>query len=98
MSDNLYTIALLKAKPEKTASLREQLEHLATETRKEAGALEYGFIQAQDDPQLILSYEKWKDAEAETAHWQTPHLLAAIDAFKDLLEGDPAIYKGRKII
>lgn len=98
MSANLYTIAVLKAKPGKADMLISVLETLAAETRKEAGAQEYGFIRDQEVPEVVLSYEKWRDAEAEAAHWRTPHLAAAIDAFKDLLDGEPVIHKGTKII
>ncbi len=98
MSANIYTIALLKAKPGKADELISVLAELAAETRKEAGAQEYGFIRDQKTPEVVLSCEKWQDAEAESAHWETPHLAAAIERFKDLLDGEPVIHKGRKII
>ncbi len=98
MSANIYTIAVLKAKPGKADALISVLEELAAETRKEEGAQEYGFIRDQKTPDVVLSYEKWQDAEAESAHWETPHLAAAIERFKDLLDGEPVIHKGTKII
>lgn len=98
MSGNIYTIAVLKAKPGKADALISVLEKLAAETRKEAGAQEYGFIQDQKSPEVVLSYEKWQNAEAESAHWETPHLAAAIERFKDLLDGEPVVHKGSKII
>ncbi len=98
MSGNVYTIAVLKAKPGKADALISVLEKLAAETRKEAGAQEYGFIRDQKSPEVVLSYEKWQDAEAESAHWQTPHLATAIERFKDLLDGEPVVHKGSKII
>jgi quinol monooxygenase YgiN len=98
MSATTYTIAVLKAKPGKADALISVLEILAAETRKEAGAEEYGFIRDQTSPEIVLSYEKWRDADAESAHWETPHLAAAIERFRDLLDGEPVIHKGRKII
>ena len=98
MSDNTYTIAVLKAKPGKTDALITVLETLASETRKEAGAEEYGFIRDQNSPDIVLSYEKWTDANAESAHWKTPHLKAALAQFDGILDGAPTIYKGPKII
>ncbi len=98
MSANIYTIAVLKAKPGKADALISVLEELAAETRKEEGAQEYSFIRDQKTPDVVLSYEKWQDAEAEAAHWETPHLAAAIERFKDLLDGEPVIHKGTKII
>ena len=98
MSANTYTIAVLKAKPGKADALISVLTDLAAETRKEAGAEEYGFIRDQKYPETILSYEKWTDADAEAAHWRTPHLAAAIAQFKALLDGAPIVHKGPKII
>lgn len=98
MSTNIYTIAVLKAKPGKSDALISILEKLAGETRKEEGAEEYGFIQDQSNPDVVLSCEKWRDAEAEAAHWQTPHLKAALMEFGGVLDGKPAIYKGPKVI
>lgn len=98
MSTNTYTIAVLKAKAGKADALISVLENLAAETRKEEGAEEYGFIQDEGSPDVILSYEKWKDAETEAAHWQTPHLKHALAQFEGILDGEPAVYKGAKII
>ncbi len=98
MSPHVYTIAILKSKPGQTAALISTLETLADETRKEAGAEEYGFIRDQKNPQIIVSYERWTDATAEAAHWQTPHLKAAIERFNEILDGAPVIHKGSKII
>ncbi len=98
MHENLYTIAILKAKPGRADDLIAILEDLARQTRKEDGALEYSFIRDQRSPDLILSYERWKHAEAESAHWQTPHLASAIRQFKEVLDGDPVVHKGSKII
>lgn len=98
MSANTYTIAVLKAKAGKADALISVLEELATETRKEDGAEEYGFIRDQTSPDVVLSYEKWSDADAEAAHWRTPHLKAALAQFEGLLDGEPTVYKGAKII
>lgn len=98
MATTIYTIAVLKAKPGKADALIAVLERLAAETRKEDGAEEYGFIRDQKTRDVVLSYERWADADAESAHWKTPHLAAAVEQFKDLLDGDPIIHKGTKII
>ena len=98
MSTNTYTIAVLKAKAGKADALISVLEELATQTRKEDGAEEYGFIRDQTSPDVVLSYEKWSDADAEAAHWRTPHLKSAIAQFDSLLDGAPTVYKGTKII
>lgn len=98
MSEKLYTIAILKAKADKFDEMITVLENLATHTRQEAGALQYGFYRSQNDPNVVLSFEEWQDAGVEAAHWKTPHLTSAIEAFRDILDGDPIVYKGEQII
>ena len=98
MSTKTYTIAVLKAKPGKVQALISILETLASETRRENGAEEYGFIQDNENPDVVLSYERWRDADAEAAHWKTPHLKDALAQFGSILDGKPAVYKGSKII
>ncbi|MEM8813322.1 MAG: putative quinol monooxygenase [Pseudomonadota bacterium] len=98
MTTTTYTIAVLKAKPGKADALISAFETLAAETRKEAGVEEYGFIRDRQSPETILSYERRADAASEAAHWKTPHLKAAIGEFADILDGEPAVYKGPKII
>ncbi len=98
MSEKLYTVAVLKAQTGKSDELVAVLEELAKQTRQEAGALQYGFYRNQEDPNIILSFEEWQDAEVEAAHWKTPHLTSAIKKFKDILDGEPTIYKSRQII
>ncbi|MEO1523085.1 MAG: putative quinol monooxygenase [Cyanobacteria bacterium J06633_2] len=98
MSEKLYTIAILKAKDDKLDEMLAVLEELARHTRQEVGALQYGFYRSQEAPNIVLSFEEWQDADAEDKHWKTPHLTSAIEAFKDILDGDPIVYKGPQII
>lgn len=99
MADPIYTIAVLKAKDGKLDALKATLEALAADTRKEAGAIEYFFVRDENhDPNTIVSFEKWRTAEDEAAHWHTPHLKAAISAMADILDGKPVIHRGPHII
>lgn len=99
MSENIYTIAVLKAKEGRLDDLKQTLSVLATETRKELGMIEYFFVQdVNHDPNTIVSYEKWQNATEEEKHWQTPHLKIAIETMKDILDGEPIIHKGLKVI
>ena len=98
MSEKLYTVAVLKAQTGKFEELVTVLEELAKQTRQEAGALQYGFYRNQEDPNIILSFEEWQDADVESTHWKTPHLTSAIEKFKEILDGEPIIYKSRQII
>ena len=98
MTEKIYTIAVLKAKPGKAEALISALEELAAETRNEDGAEEYGFIRDQKNPETVLSYERWTSIEAEAAHWKTPHLNKALEQLRGILDGAPTIYKGHKVI
>lgn len=98
MTDKIYTVAVLKAKPGKEDALIVVLEELAAETRKEQGVEEYGFIRDHATPEIVLSYEKWTDVDAEAAHWRTPHLKRALEQFREIVDGAPTVYKGHKVI
>lgn len=98
MSEKLYTVAVLKAQTGKFDQLVTVLEELAQQTRQEAGALQYGFYRNLEEPNTILSFEEWQDADVEAAHWKTPHLTSAIEKFKDILDGEPVVYKSHQII
>ena len=98
MGEKLYTIAILKAKNNKLNEMLAVLEELARHTRQEVGSLQYGFYQSQELPNIVLSFEEWQDADVEDKHWKTPHLMSAIEAFQDILDGDPIVYKGSQII
>ncbi len=99
MSENIYTIAVLTAKAGHLDDLKSVLEALAKETRKEAGAIEYLFIHDEShNPNTIVSYEKWENADEEGKHWKTPHLTNALEQLKDILDVEPVIHKGPRII
>ena len=98
MNEKLYTVAVLKAQTGKFDELVSVLEELAKQTRQEAGVLQYGFYRNQEDSNIILSFEEWQDADVESAHWKTPHLTSAVEKFKDILDGEPIIYKSHQII
>lgn len=49
---------------------------MAQETRKEAGCLHYAFGQDISETGRLWLSERWQDASALTAHFQTPHMAA----------------------
>lgn len=99
MSDTIYTVAVLTAKEGRLGDLKNALAALAAATRQEVGAVDYFFVQdEQHDPNTLVSIEKWRDGEAEKAHWQTPHLKQAIGQFKDILASTPIVHRGPRVI
>lgn len=98
MKDHFFTVAELIAKEGKLDELKQVLDELANETRKEKGALEYFFIEDELKPNTILSIERWDGRAAEAEHWQTTHLTQALAKLGGILEGDAIIHKGLQII
>lgn len=98
MSEPVYVVAVLKAKAGKVNDTIAILENLAQHSRQESGCVDYGFYRDRNDPAVILSFETWKDAEAEAIHWNTPHLNRALEAFGEVLDSEPILYKCTKVI
>ena len=98
MHENVYTIAVLPAKQGRIDELLSMLHTLADATRREHGCIEYGFYRSTEQPNTVLSFERWVDRAAEDSHWQTPHLKHAITAMGDILETEPQIFKAKNVI
>lgn len=98
MHENVYTVAVLPAKQGRIDDLLATLRTLADATRRERGCIEYGFYRATEQPDTVLSFERWVDAEAEDAHWQTPHLKEALASLDDILESAPRVFKAKNVI
>jgi hypothetical protein len=62
-------------------------------TLAEDGCFEYRFSFACDDDNTVLIFEEWRDQEALTAHFATPHLAAFQGQMVQFLVGSPAIHR-----
>lgn len=98
MKENFYTVVELRAQEGRFEDLIQLLKELAEPTRKEEGCQEYLFIKDQTKKRTVLSIEKWDREEDENLHWQTPHLKKAVKQLENILETDPKIHKGLKVI
>ena len=98
MHENVYTVAVLPAKEGHLDDLLSVLRVLADATRQERGCIEYGFYRATEDGNTVLSFERWVDASAEDAHWETTHLKDALEAMGDLLQSEPQVFKTKCVI
>ena len=63
----------LKFAPEDRADVAETLRQLATASRQEPGCVSYIPHQVEDDPDTVLIYEQYKDAQALAAHRDSDH-------------------------
>lgn len=98
MKESYYTVVELQAKDGCFEKLIQLLKELAQYTRKEEGCQEYFFIEDQSKLRTVLSIEKWNSEEDESLHWQTPHLKKAVEQLANILETDPKVHKGLRVI
>lgn len=63
----------LKFASEDRADIAETLRQLAEASRKEPGCVSYIPHQLEDDPDTVIIYEQYKDAQALTAHRASEH-------------------------
>ncbi|HDT6544591.1 TPA: antibiotic biosynthesis monooxygenase [Kluyvera ascorbata] len=78
-------IAVLKARPGKTQSLRDALKALLLPTRQEPGNLDYTLFQLRDEPETFYMRESWRDEAALEEHIALPHFQAFIGQMESLL-------------
>lgn len=88
----LYVVATIPAKPEHADAIRAAMEHVATESRKEAGCISYDVYESQAVPGTFITMERWVDMAAMNLHMETPHVAAAIAASDGALTGDVVIH------
>ena len=84
-SDTVSAIAVLKAKPGKTADLRQALKALLQPTRQEAGNLDYALFQLRDAPDTFYMREAWQGQDALDAHVALPYFQAFMTQMESLL-------------
>lgn len=63
----------LKFAPEDRADVAESLRLLALASRQEPGCVSYIPHHLEDDPDTVLIYEQYRDAEALTEHRESQH-------------------------
>ncbi|WP_434638018.1 putative quinol monooxygenase [Klebsiella sp. I138] len=85
MSEAVSIIAVLKARPGKTAELQQALKALLSPTRQEPGNLDYALFQLRDMPDTFYMRESWRDPSALEAHIALPHFQAFIAQMDSLL-------------
>jgi quinol monooxygenase YgiN len=63
----------LKFAAEDRADIAECLRVLATASRQEPGCVSYVPHQVEDDPDTVVIFEQYRDAQALAAHRETEH-------------------------
>ncbi len=85
MNEQITVIARFQAKSETVDKIIEIASEMVRQTRIEAGCLNYDFHQDLADPTLFFMHENWTDEGALAAHFETPHLKAALALLPELL-------------
>ena len=85
MNEQITVIAKFQAKPEMIERIIEIASEMVRQTRLEAGCLNYDFHQDLADPTLFFMHENWADERVLAAHFETPHLKAALAVLPELL-------------
>lgn len=85
MPTKVTVIARMQARPEMEARLKQELLHLAAETRREKGCSNYDVHQAGDDPSQFLFYENWESKADLDRHAQSAHIQSFRAAAGELL-------------
>lgn len=81
-------IARVIAKPDAAPQVRSILASLVEPTRQEPGCLSYQLLQNRSEPADFTFIEEWASAEAEQAHFLTPHVSDTIRRLAGLLAAE----------
>lgn len=83
-----------KAKPGKREEFYQAVQEsgVPEASRQEAGNIRYDYFRAEDDPDLLLLVEHWKDQDAFDFHIQQPH-FKALGSIKEKYVADTDIMK-----
>lgn len=94
----LQVIARIRAKPGSTATVRAILRGIVEPTLREPGCVSYRLVQHAADPSEFATMEEWISAEAEEAHFFTPHILDALGKLSGHLAAEPDIRRYRAVL
>lgn len=70
----LTIVASIRAKVEKVAFVKAELEKLVSPTRAEAGCVQYDLHQDNDDPAHFFFFENWESRERWQDHMESEHI------------------------
>ncbi|MEP6806628.1 MAG: putative quinol monooxygenase [Flavobacterium sp.] len=87
--------ALFKSKPENKEQLQSMLDHLVTETRKEAACVRYDLHAAEN---VFIIWEEWKDQPGLDIHNNQPYLKDFIIKSESLVSEPIQVYKTIQIL
>ncbi len=84
-------IATLRARPGQGAALETILRAQVQLTAREPGAMVYDLLRADDQPDTLIVYERYRDAAAKAGHLATPYLAETLQQAGPLLAEPPVL-------
>ena len=90
---SVRVIARVIAKATSVEQVRAILIGVVEPTRSEAGCLSYQLLQNLSQATDFAFVEEWATAEAERAHFGTPHISDALRKLVGLLAAEPDIQR-----
>lgn len=87
--------AIFKSKPENIEQLQSMLNHLVTETRKEAACVRYDLHNAEN---VFIIWEEWQDQPGLDIHNNQPYLVDFIAKSESLVSVPIQVYKTVQIL
>lgn len=64
---------------------------VARVSRRDDGCIEYALYRSFDDPRVVCSVERWRDAAAMGAHMAAPHTQAFLGRVPEFVTEAPTI-------
>lgn len=86
MSEKIVLIARLKVRPDSVESARRAALAIVSDSRNEAGCLNYDFHQAIDDETIFVWHETWTSKAAIDRHGASEHFTDFSAKIKDLID------------
>ena len=87
--------ALFKSKTENTEQLQSMLNHLVTETRKEAACVRYDLHHSEN---VFIIWEEWQDQPGLDFHNNQPYLQDFIKQSEGLVASPIQVYKTTQLL
>lgn len=87
----IRVIAKITALPGQENALHQLLTKLVAPTQAEPGCISYQLYREHKQPGEFVFIEEWRDHASIDAHFDTPHLTAALEAAVPLLACAPDI-------
>ncbi|WP_316633819.1 putative quinol monooxygenase [uncultured Flavobacterium sp.] len=87
--------AILKSKKENIEQVKNMLNHLVNETRKEAACVRYDLHNAEN---VFIIWEEWKDQSGFDIHNNQPYLLDFIAKSETLVAAPIQVHKTIQIL